>query len=122
MTTKLEMACTFVKEMKELFGGEYEFWDVSTHQVSVYEVTSRKRYLIGLDFYEVDQRAGVRVAKGCYTVFYSGQFEDEIEYDDGLVGDFLNIEPHEYGLLKLKYGVDKEDLYIPSFARGWVKL
>ncbi len=32
------------------------------------------------------------------------------------VGDFTNIQPHEYGLLKLKFGVDKDSLFIPSIV------
>ncbi len=37
------------------------------------------------------------------------------------VEDIFNIQPHEYGLLKLKYGISKAGLYIPSFYRGYIK-
>lgn len=30
------------------------------------------------------------------------------------VSDITNIQPHEYGLLKLKYGFGKRDIFVPS--------
>lgn len=31
------------------------------------------------------------------------------------IKDVLNLKDHEYGILKLKYGLTKVDLYLPSF-------
>ena len=33
------------------------------------------------------------------------------------VGDILDIRPHEYGYLKLKYGITKEELFIPTIVK-----
>ena len=37
------------------------------------------------------------------------------------VEDIYNIQPHEYGLLKLKYGLTKEELFIPTIVKDYIK-
>ena len=37
------------------------------------------------------------------------------------VRDILNIQPHEYGVLKLRYRVDKDDIFIPKIFHGIVR-
>lgn len=122
MTTKLDKVCTFVKEMKELFGGEYDILEVTTDRVILIETTTKKEYDIDRHRYTSNiWGAGVCVEDGMWTVMATVGGE-EVDLDTYTSIDLFNIKPHEYGMLKLKYGLDKEDLYIPSFARGWVKL
>lgn len=37
------------------------------------------------------------------------------------VDDITNIKPHEYGILKLKYGLEKHQLFTPSFMKPGVR-
>ena len=37
------------------------------------------------------------------------------------VEDTCNTQPHEYGILKLKYGITKEELFIPTIVKEYIR-
>ncbi len=47
---------------------------------------------------------------------YISELSKQELLSDG-IEDILNLSPHEYGILKLKYGLTPLDLYVPQFIK-----
>lgn len=77
-----------------------------------------KLYHLSSDSYSscYDRWSGVCTNKEVIAIVYSTDDEDGY-IDETLVEDIWNIQPHECGILKLKYNLDPEDVYVPEFAK-----
>ena len=69
-----------------------------------------------IDFGDYDKQPDLIVCFG----EISG-FKEPIRLRDLDVQDVSNIQPHEYGLLKLKYGLTKDMLFIPAVFKPLCK-
>ena len=68
------------------------------------------------------RKRGLRVEQGTGIISLSLAYNDFIPIEHVGVGNLLDIQPHEYGLLKLKYGFTKLDLYIPEQLKAYLKV
>ena len=51
-----------------------------------------------------------------YANAMDGIYKDELEQLG--ITDLLNLQPHEKGLLRVKYGITELDLYVPEQLKG----
>ncbi len=84
--------------------------------------------IFGLQFYsdrglEFEHKAGytsnvrIDLYRGHVTFLNTIKLKDIMALG---IDDITNIKPHEYGLLKLRYGLEKYQLFIPSFIKPGV--
>ncbi len=110
--------------VNELVEEGYEFISEGKSASSIHTVTTCS-CIYTIRFYHSitpDYRArdGVFIALG-EELKFTGRLTVVEEEILGEVGDLTNIKPHEYGLLKLKYGLDKPQLFIPSIFKPYVR-
>ena len=84
--------------------------------------------IFGLQFYsdrglEFEHKSGytsnvrIDLDRECVTFLNTIKLKDMMALG---IEDVTSIKPHEYGLLKLRYGLEKHQLFIPSFIKPGV--
>ena len=111
--------CTVHTEI-ELYEGCVTNLTVSTHS-TIFRVGGHGYSLTFYKEYMPDFRChgGMCIDLSCDSIVeIPGNGSRDILLD---VADITSLLPHEYGLLKLKYGLDKYHLFIPEFMKPMVR-
>ncbi len=127
---QVEVVEEYIKEMESSFPHMCLeclpdiYTEINAQEFEFLDNNSGKIYMLFVDeegvcqtYTSNDEGSGIHLDEENELTLYDTDCE-LIPVEDINVGDICDIQPYEYGILRLKYGLAPEDLYIPKFAKG----